>query len=94
MEKSERQGPPREKTAGGLHETDWLSENLNVDAPAHSPKKLLVLGAFLGVRKTKKVNAMPGCQIPQLVERTNPLALVRRVWDTVREKKNLHSLRE
>src|SRR5271157_779966 len=37
---------------------------------------------------------MPGGQIPQLVKRTNPLALVRRVWKAVRQEEDLHGMRE
>jgi hypothetical protein len=65
-----------------------------MNAPAHTPEKVLVFSTFLVVRKTKKVNLVPGRKIPQFVERTNPLALVGWVWNPVREEKNLHSLCE
>jgi len=65
-----------------------------MNTPTHAPKKLLVFSAFLGVRKTKKVNLMPSGQIPQLVVRTNPLTLVRGIRNPVRQEKNLHGVRE
>jgi hypothetical protein len=55
-----------------------------VHAAAFSPKQLLVVGALLGIRKTKKINIVPCAQISKFLERTNSFTFIGWVWNAVR----------
>jgi hypothetical protein len=70
----------------------WLSENLHMHGPADALQELTIYGALPVVGETMEVNLVPGRQVPQLVERTNPFTLVGWVWEAVRKEENLHSL--
>ena len=69
---------------------DWRSKDLCIDISAHSLKKALVFSVCPGVCKAKKINLMACRQMPKLVERADPLSLVRRIWEPVRHVQNLH----